>query len=308
MLKPREIRLLIRDAATDFKKNNGPKLSASLAFYTLFSLAPMLLIIIFISKVFLGRKTVESGIYTKIDGIIGQQATLQIQSLIKNASLNSTDFMAVFGLIVLVIAATTSFMEVQSSLNVIWNLKLKSGRFWKELLTGRLLSFCMVAGLGVLLLVSLLLNGFLEVFMDRFREVFPNVAVMTIYLVNQAVTFLFVALLFSVIYKVLPYASIKWAEASAGAIFGSVLFMLGKFLLGFVISKSGLNGTYGAVASLVILLVWIFYSAITLYFGAEIAKIYALKHGETLKPKNHAFVVEWVTVGQPTLKKDQDVE
>lgn len=294
MLAPKEIGQLVRDAIGDFKKHNALKLSASLAFYTLFSLAPMLLIILYVSKIFLESQTVDSDVYSKISAIVGKDATLQIQTLIKNASPNSTDFMAVAGIVALFIAANSSFMEVQSSLNVIWNLKLKSGQFWKQLLKSRLISFGVVAGLSLLLLFSLLLNGILEGFMDKFRETFPYAAMKTIYVLNQGIILLFVATLFSVIYKVLPYATIRWNETVAGAVAGSFLFMVGRFALGFLIAKSGLNGTFGAGGSLIILLVWIFYSAITLYFGAEISKVYALNHGVAIQPKEYAFLIKWV--------------
>lgn len=295
-LQKKEIMPLAKDVAGNFKKHNGFKLSASLAFYTMFSLAPMLLVIIYISTIFLGRETAESGIYTTIAGIAGQEATEQIQALIKKAYVDSTDLMAVIGLIVLIIAATTSFMEVQSSLNVIWNLKLKKGSFWKQLLLGRLFSFSIVFGLGLLLFFSLLVNGLLEGFMDNFRKMYPTVAMTSIYIASQIIILSAVALLFTVVYKVLPYAFIRWREAAIGAICGALLFMIGKFLLGFLISKSGLNNAYGAAAALVIILVWIFYSAVTLYIGAEIAKTYAIRNGKAIEPRKYAYLVQLTKV------------
>lgn len=296
MLSRKEFWWLLKTASLGFVKHRILNLSSSLAFYTIFSLGPMLLVIIFVSDIFWGRQAIEGTIYHQISGFVGEGAALQIQEIIKNSSINGNSFIAFVGFLVLIIAATTVFAEMQSSLNVIWNLKVKAGRPWLKMLKGRLLSFSMVAGLGFLLLVSLVINGLLEGFMDNLQEMFPDITMVGVYVVNLTLTLFVVALLFAIIYKVLPDAIIQWKHVVVGSLFTAGLFMIGKFCLTVYIDNSDLGSTYGSAGSLVILLLWIYYSSIILYFGAEFTKVYALKYGGLIKPKEYATTVKVVQI------------
>lgn len=296
MLSRKEFWWLLKTASLGFVKHRILNLSSSLAFYTIFSLGPMLLVIIFVSDIFWGRQAIEGTIYHQISGFVGDGAALQIQEIIKNSSINGNSFIALVGFLVLIIAATTVFTEMQSSLNVIWNLKVKKGRPWLVMLKGRLLSFSMVAGLGFLLLVSLVINGLLEGFMSNLQEKFPDITMVGVYVVNLALTLFVVALLFGIIFKVLPDAIIQWKHVVVGAIFTAFLFMIGKFCLTLYINNSNLGSTYGSAGSLVILLLWIYYSSTILYFGAEFTKVYALKYGGLIKPKEYATTVKVVQI------------
>jgi membrane protein len=164
------------------------------------------------------------------------------------------------------------------------------------MLKGRLLSFSLVAGLGFLLLVSLIINGLLEGFMDHLQEMFPHITIAGVYIVNIILTLLVVALLFAIIFKVLPDAIIQWKHVVVGSLFTAALFMIGKFCLTLYIDNSDLGRTYGSAGSLVILLLWIYYSSIILYFGAEFTKAYALKYGGLIKPKEYATTVKVVQI------------
>ncbi len=287
---------LLKDAGAGFGRHKVLKLSASLAFYTVFSIGPMLLVVIFFSNLFWGRQAIEGKIYGQISGLVGDGAALQIEEILKNASVSGSNFAAVIGIVTLVIAATTAFMEMQDSINTIWNLKIKENTGWKLMLKNRLLSFSIVAGLGFLLLVSLVTNALLEEFMNKLQQMFPHVAVVVIYAFNLLLTLLVVAGLFAIIFKVLPDAIIKWKDVAAGALFTAVLFMIGKFCITFYIGKTNVANTYGTAGSLVVLLLWIYYSSVILFFGAEFTKAYALKYGSEIRPDKYAVTVQVVRV------------
>jgi membrane protein len=288
---------LMKETFKGFSENKVPKLSASLAYYTVFSLGPLLIVIIFLCSIFLGREAVEGTIYLQIQGFVGDDAAKQIQDIIKNASITGKGTVAAtIGIITLLIGATGVFGEIQDSINDIWGLKPKPKQGWLKLIKNRLLSFGIIGSLGFLLLVSLAVTALVEGIGNRLKAVFPDVTVVIFYIINLALTLGVTTLLFAVIFKVLPDAKIKWRQVWAGAIFTSVLFMIGKFAISFYISKSDVGSTYGAAGSLVILLIWIYYSSIILYFGAVFTKAYALKYGEAIKPNEYAVVTEKVEV------------
>ena len=287
---------LPKDAGSGFARHKVLKLSASLAYYTVFSLGPMLLVVIFFSDLFWGRAAIEGELYGQLGGMVGKNAARQIQDIIKNASVSGTSFSAIIGFVTLAIAATTAFSEMQDSINTIWNLRVKKGVGWKLMLKNRLLSFSMVAGLGFLLLVSLVINTLLEGFMNRLQELLPQVSVVAVYVLNLLLTLTVVASLFAIIFKVLPDAVIRWRDVMAGALFTAVLFMIGKFAITFYIGKTDAASSYGAAGSLVVLLLWIYYSSAILYFGAEFTKAYAMRFGAEIRPTSYAVNVRVTSV------------
>lgn len=287
---------IILDAADGFSRHKVQQLSASLAFYTVFSLGPIILVVIFFSNLFWGRQAIEGTIYHQIRGVVGNETASQIQEIIKNTAIEGNNIAAVIGFVTLIIAATTVFIEMQDSINSIWDLrlkKLKSAGSWKKMLQNRLLSFSFVTGLGFLLLVSLIIDGLLEGFMNKLQRMFPGVAIEMIYIFNTFLTFLVVTLLFAFIYKYLPDAIIQWKEVMVGALFTSAMFMLGKYGITFYLGHSKISSAYGSAGSLVILLLWVYYSSIILYFGAEITKAYALRHGIHIKPTKYAVSIKY---------------
>jgi membrane protein len=284
---------LFKEAFKGFMDDKIPKLSASLAYYTVFSLGPLLIVIIFLCSIFLKQEAIEGSIYTQINGFIGSNAAAQIQEIVKNASFSGKGTMAgIIGVITLLIGATGVFAEIQDSINSIWGLKPKPKAGMMKLIKDRLLSFGMIGSLGFLLLVSLAVTAVVETIGNRLKDQFPDVTVVVFYIVNLLLTIGITSLLFAVIFKVLPDAKIKWKDVWAGAISTALLFMLGKFAISFYISKSDVGSTYGAAGSLVILLIWIYYSSIILYFGAEFTKAYAIKFGSAIHPSKYAVVVE----------------
>jgi membrane protein len=200
------------------------------------------------------------------------------------------------GGITLLIGATTVFAEIQDSINTIWGLKPKPKKGWLKLIQNRFLSFSVIASLGFLLLVSLGVTALIEGLSERLRANFPEVTVVVFYIINLVLTLIVVTSIFAVIFKVLPDANIKWKDVWAGAIATAVLFLLGKFAISFYISKSEVGSTYGAAGSLVVLLLWVYYSSIILYFGAEFTKAYALKYGSEIHPNKYAVTMKTVEV------------
>jgi membrane protein len=299
---------LLKDSFRGFDDDKVFKLSGSLAYFTVFSIGPMMLVIIFLAQQFYGREAVEGSIYSQIKDFVGPAAATQIQDIIRNATLTTkSSFTAIISFITLIIGATTVFAEIQDSINTIWNLKAKPEKGWLKMVLNRLLSFSMVVSLAFLLLVTLIVNTVMEAFGRRLEQVFPEVAVVVIYVVNLLLTFCVITLLFGIIFKVLPDAKIRWKDVLTGAIVTAVLFMAGKFGITYYIRSSDIGSTYGTAGSLVILLLWVYYSAIILYFGAEFTKAYAATYGTRIYPNDYAVWIKHIDVEEEngTLKQKE---
>jgi membrane protein len=297
---------VIKKSFSGFGDDKVTKLSGSLAYYTVFSMGPLLVVIISLCGLFLGREAVEGKVYHTLTGFVGSDTAAQLQEIIKNASIaGKSKIAAVIGTITLIIGATTVFAEIQDSINGIWGLKPKPKRGWLKMLKNRFLSFSVIISLGFLLLVSLGITTIIDGFSERLRAHFPDVTVVVFYIVNLFITLAVTALIFAVIFKVLPDAEIRWKDVAAGALATAILFMLGKFAISFYISKSNVGSTYGTAGSLVVLLLWVYYSSIILYFGAEFTKAYAVQYGSEIHPNHYAVTTKVVEVetGQQSVQK-----
>jgi len=290
---PKAFWTVLKQTLKGFGSDNVLKLSASLAYYTIFSLGPMMIVILFLADLFWGREAIQGRLYSQIQDLVGSKAAIQIQEVIKNATIDSSNTLTtVVGFITLFIGATTVFAEIQDSINIIWKLRVKPKQGFSKFLLSRLLSFSLVVGLAFLLLVSLLINALMEGFMDRLRQLFPDITLTLFYILNLALTFLIIWFLFAIIFKVLPDARIRWKDVMAGALFTALLFMAGKFLITFYIGRSDVGSAYGTAGSLVVLLLWIYFSSIVLYSGAEFTKCYAIKFGSEIKPNDYAVAIQ----------------
>ncbi|MFL5787051.1 MAG: YihY/virulence factor BrkB family protein, partial [Flavisolibacter sp.] len=301
---------VLKDSFSGFSNDKVAKLSASLAYYTIFSLGPLLICIIFLCGFFFGREAVQGNIYHQMEGFVGSDAAKQLQDIIKNAAIsNKSSIAAIIGLIALLLGATSVFAEIQDSVNMIWGLKPKPKMGLLKLLITRLTSFGVIASLGFLLLVSLAITSLIEALNQRLQNAFPNVTIVVFYIINLIITLGVTTLLFAVIFKVLPDAKIKWKDVMAGSIATAVLFMIGKFAISFYISKSNVGTTYGTAGSLIILLLWIYYSSFILYFGAEFTKSYAIKFGSEIHPNEYAVTAQQVQIetGKKSIQQSQKV-
>lgn len=288
---------VFKNSFSGFSDDKVTKLSASLAYYTVFSMAPLLIVIISLCSLLLGREAIEGKIYGQLTGFLGSDTAMQIQGMIKNASLAGKGKLAIIiGSITLLVGATTVFAEIQESINMIWGLKPKPKKSWLKLIQNRFLSFSVIASLGFLLLVSLGITTIIDGFSEKLKDYFPQVTIVIFYAVNIIITLAVITTIFGVIFKVLPDAKIQWKDVLAGAIATALLFMLGKFGISYYISKSNVGSTYGTAGSLVVLLLWIYYSSIILYFGAEFTKAYAIKYGSEIHPNDYAVTTKTVEV------------
>ncbi|MEO6667943.1 MAG: YihY/virulence factor BrkB family protein [Ferruginibacter sp.] len=288
---------LLKETFQGFSNDKIPKLSGSLAYSTIFSLAPLLVVVISLCGIFLGKEAVQGRIYSVLEGFIGKDSASQLQEIIKHASIGNADTIAaIIGGITLLVGSTAVFMEIQDSINTIWGLKAKPKRGFLKMLTNRLLSFSVIVGLGFLLLVSLSVTGIVEAIGSRLEAAFPEIAVVFFYIINVILMLAISTLIFAVIFKVLPDAKIRWKDVFAGALITAILFLVGKFGISFYIAKSKVGSTYGAAGSLVILLVWVYYSSIILYLGAEFTKVYAIKYGSAIHPNDYAVTTKMVEV------------
>ncbi len=225
--------------------------------------------------------------------MVGNEAAIQIQETIKNIELSdSNTFAAVFGGVMLLIGASGVFAEIQSSINFIWGLKAKPNKGIMKFIKNRLMSFSMIASVGFLLMVSLMVNTVMDVINTRLLVYFPDTTVYIFYIFNLLVLFATTTMLFATIFKTLPDGNIGWKDALIGSSFTSFFFMFGKFAIGFYLGSSTVATVYGAAGSVIIILIWVYYSAIILYFGAEFTKVYANSHGNKIIPNEYSVGIK----------------
>lgn len=279
-----------------FMADKGLKLSASLSYYTIFSLGPMLVVLLSVAGFFYKEKQVlREKVFEEIQGFIGSQAALQVQTLLKNLALSGDSVVAIIiGVITLLIGATGIFIEIQDSINQIWKVKAVPKKGWLKLLKDRFLSLSMVGSLGFLLIVSLIINGMVSAISTVLSNYLPENILFLFDIVNLTITFLVLVFLFSIIYKILPDAEIPWRGVRTGAIFTSLLFMLGEYLIRLYIGYTAVGSVYGAAGTMVVIAVWVYYSAAILFFGAEFTKVYAEEKGERIKPSSHAVYIKMI--------------
>ena len=268
-------------------------MSAALAYYTVFAIAPMLIVIISLCDIFYGREAIEGTIYQHIQGFVGHDAAVQVQQIIRNATVSrDISWASVIGVCALIFAATGVFAEIQDSINFIWRLKAKPKKGWLKLITNRVLSFSMVISLGFILLVSLVVNSMLDLLGQQLLKLFPGIAVYLAYSINLLITFITISSLFAIIFKILPDARIQWRDVVIGSFTTAILFMLGKFAIGYYLGKTQISTTYGAAGSVVIILLWVYYSATILYFGACFTHSYAKRIGRNIYPNDYAVFIQ----------------
>lgn len=292
---------VLKKAGSEFILDNGMRLSASLSYYTIFSIGPMLMVIISLAGIFWGREAVQGKIYGQINGLVGNDAALQIQGIIENIEKSQMGPSgALVGIIILLIGATGVFTEMQDSINYIWSIKAKPKKGFLKLIINRLISFSLIISFGFLLMVSLIVNAVLDLLHDKIEYYISDISVYLFQALNLLAILVVITFLFAIIFKVLPDATIRWKDAFVGAIFTATLFLIGKSLISLYVTKSNIGLTYGAAASIVILLLWIYYTSIILFFGAEVTKVYTINFGSGITPnKTAVFIIKQESKEQP---------
>ena len=283
---------LLKQTFKEGQEDNISRLAAALAYYTIFSLAPLLIIAIAIAGFIWRKSIVKSQVLIQIESLLGPQGSDFIQSLLENASANLQSsggiFTTVIGVGVLIFGSIKAFRELRESLNVIWEVETpKVKGVWnsiKSVLKRDVLSFAMVMGVGFLLLVSLIFSTLLSLLSGVLQGFFPMPTVWMAIL-NNLVSLLIFSLVFSLLYKYIPQTRVAWSDVTLGGFVTAVLFLAGKFLIGLYLGNSSIGASFGAAGSLALLLVWVYYSAQILFFGAEFTQVYANKYGSAI-PKN----------------------
>ncbi|MBK9731797.1 MAG: YihY/virulence factor BrkB family protein [Chitinophagaceae bacterium] len=284
---------LLKKTVEEFIEDHAIKYSAALAYYTIFSMAPAILIIMSLLGFFFGRQAIEGEVYGQINSLVGMQAALQIQDMIKNINLTQdTLFATAVGAALLLIAASGIFGEIQDSINSIWGIKAKPKRGLLKLLINRLLSFSMLVTIGFILTVTLMISALVNLLSTAIGNYFPGITLYFLFAFNNLLTMVAITALFTIIFKILPDAVIKWRFVIVGALVTTGLFMIGKFVIGYYLTKSNIASIYGAAASIMIIIVWVYYNAIILYFGAEFTQVYTQLIGGKITPKKYAVLIE----------------
>ncbi len=280
-----------------FINDNGLKLSASLAYYTIFSIAPLLILIISLAGLFFGADAAANRLYPEIAHYVGSAAAIQIQDILKNLQLSGKSGTAViFGIVTLLLGASSIFIEIQDSLNIIWRVKAKPKKGWLKLIQNRFLSFSLIISLGFLLLASLLINFILKAVGNWIGHFIHAVTSLLLGAINLATTFIIISVLFAIIFKFLPDVKIKWRDVRSGAIFTAILFMIGQYAINVYIQYTAKSSAYGAAGSILVILVWIYYTAAILYIGAEYTQVYAEAIGSHIEPAEYAVSVQQTEV------------
>jgi membrane protein len=285
---------IVKDTGKDWSADNATRLAASLAYYTVLSIAPMLVLAVSVAGLVYGEDAARGQIAEQISGVVGAQAGEAIQTVLSHARAPEEGILSsLVGIVVLLFGASGVFGELQASLNEIWKVAPKPGRGFWGVVQQRFFSFAMVLGVAFLLLVSLLLSALIAGLGGAFSRALPGGS-----LVWEVFNFLFslgvITGLFALIFKVLPDAEVGWRDVWMGALVTALLFTVGKFGLGMYLGRASVASPYGAAGSFIVFVIWVYYAAQILFMGAEFTQVFARHRGHRIGPSTHAVPVEIV--------------
>jgi membrane protein len=283
---------LLKQTYTEWTEDKAPRLGAAFAYYTIFSMAPLLMVAIGMAGIFFGEEAARGQIQQEIQNAIGPDAARSIEDMIENAGKKKSSGIvaSVMGVLTLLLGASALFGQLQDSLNTIWEVAPKPGQGIWATIKARFLSFTMVLGIGFMLLISLALSAAISSVSTFVGDTLP-IPEWSMHILNLVISFALVTVFFAMIYKILPDAEVQWHDVWVGAAITSLLFAVGKFALGLYLGKSGVSSSYGAAGSLVLLLLWVYYAAQILFFGAEFTQVYANSYGSKVQPAANAVPV-----------------
>lgn len=289
--------IILKKTVSNFIEDDSMSYASSIAFYTIFSLPAVLIIALAIGAAFYERSVVEDELLSQVGRLIGPESANEIRTILSHATFDATStFAKIIGIVTLVFSATTVFISLQTTLNKIWGIKPKPKRGLVKFLLNRLLSLAMVASIGFLLLVSLVIDATLVIFQGILSKMLAGITLYILTTVNIVISLALVTVIFGLLFKVLPDAKIKWRDVWVGAAITTLLFGLGKYLIGFYLGNSTFNSAYGAAGSLVIILVWVYYSTVIFLFGAELTSVYAEESGSKIEPYETAVKIQTIEI------------
>ena len=281
---------ILKATVSDFMEDRALRLSAALAYYALFSLGPLLFIVIMLAGMVFGEEAVRGQVQQQLQGFVGEQAAKTIESMMAARKLGTSPVTTVIAILTLVFGASGVFGQLQDALNTIWEVKARPGSGLAGFIRQRFLSLTMVLGLGFLLLISMVITTALEAFTGVIGQWLPIPSfVMVVF--SLLVNFLVVTLLFAMIFKFLPDVKVQWRNVWTGAIGTALLFTIGKYLMALYLGREGTASAYGAAGSVVVILLWIYYSSVILFVGAEFTQVYAKQTGSQIVPSEYAVPV-----------------
>jgi len=306
-MRVKDILEVVKGTFKEFMEDKAMRLAAALAYYAIFSIGPLLFVLVALAGWIFGDEAVRGEIHGQIAGFVGEEAAKTIESMMAAKKLGTSPATTVLAVISLAIGASGVFGQLQDALNTIWEVKAKPGMGIWSFLRDRFLSMSMVLGLGFLLLISMVLTTAVQALVSRGGQLLPIPDAVTSIL-SAIISFIVVALLFAMIYRFLPDVKLGWSDVGVGALVTAALFTGGKFLLGLYLGREGTASAYGAAGSVVVILLWIYYSSIILLFGAEFTQVYALKRGHKLQPTRYAVPVTQEARAQEGMPKPESVE
>lgn len=299
---------ILKKAFINFFEDDSISHASSIAFYTIFSMPAILIIALSIGAAFYEKNVVQDELINQIGRLIGGESAEEVEQILANAAFDSTSaFAKTAGIVTLIFSATTVFISLQMSLNKIWGIKSKPKRGFVKFILNRLLSLAMVGSVGFLLLVSLVIDAALVVFQDMLSRVLQGMTLDILNALNIFISLAFITVIFGLLFKVLPDAKIKWRDVWVGAVITTALFTIGKYVIGFYLGNSSFNSAYGAAGSVVIILVWVYYSTTIFLFGAELTSVYAEEFGSKIRPYDTAVKVQMVELEKDDQNKTTTV-
>lgn len=296
---------LLKETASDFSEDRATRLAAALAYYSIFSLAPLIMIVMAIVSAILGPKAAQGELHAQIESSIGPAAAAIVESMLAaNEKSGATGWMAVVGVALLMVSASGVFAQLKDALNTVWGIRPRPGRGIRGMVRDRLLSMTMVLGIGFLLLISLALSTAVAMLSNYLAAMLP-LPPATWQVLSGLLTFAVVVGLFAMLFKFLPDARLKWNHVWIGSVITALLFTIGKFGLALYLGRSSAGSAYGAAGAIVLVLLWIYYSSIIFLFGAEFTQVYARNRGHQIEPRSYAVrVTEFLRAKQGMVSKE----
>jgi membrane protein len=282
---------LVRETIQSWNNHRALRLGAALAFYTIFAIAPLMLIVLAIAGFWFGEEAARRELFSQLSGMVGKDGGEAIQAIVASADRPKAGVWAtIVAVVTLFIGATGVFVQLQDALNSIWEVHRQPGRSLWFFFKDRMLSFAMVLAIGFLLLVSLVVSAGLAAFGNYMSGLIPAQEIVW-QVLNFLISLALISSLFALMFKWLPDVKVAWREVWLGALLSSLLFNLGKFALGFYLGRSSVASAYGAAGSVVIILLWVYYSSQTLFLGAEFTRVHSKRFGHALQPVTGAELV-----------------
>ena len=286
------VQRIVARAFKKYQRDDPVKLAGTTAYFVIFAVAPIFIIIISVLGLVVGEQVASAKLFAEIDAMVGEEGARFIRTLVDNFQDRERNLIgAIVGVVVFLIASTTFFGVLQSNLNYIWRVRATPKSGLLKTLKDRLLSFGLILSLGFILLVSLVIDVVLAFLKDFLSNYVDQYTIYVIGPLNFIISFAIIVLIFALIFKTLPDAEIDWNVTWVGAIVTAVLFTIGKYVIGLVLAATSVDVMFGAAGSVVILLLWVFYSSLILYFGAEITEQYAYYYNHEIRPQKHAVKI-----------------